>query len=148
MQQNDTLVHAGNFVPGIHGSRPVKGFDGLPGLAQGDLRDRKVHQAVGIAGPAAYEVLKQGVGLGVRALFQVDRGEMEKGVSMFKGKSTSNNDRVVGVQWKNSSIVETWASPPLPRDIIDFGFTRQKGRDVMVILTRNNEGKYALEIVK
>ena len=72
---------------------------------------------------------------------------LEKGISLLKGK-TANYDQVVGVQWKNSSIVETWASPPLPRDIIDFGFTRQKGRDVMVILTRNNEGKYALEIVK
>jgi len=72
---------------------------------------------------------------------------LEKGISLLKGQ-TANHDQVVGVQWKNSSIVETWKSPPLPRDIIDFGFTRQKGRDVMVILTRNNAGKYALEIVK
>ena len=72
---------------------------------------------------------------------------LEKGISLLKGQ-TANHDQVVGVQWKNSSIVETWKSPPLPRDIIDFGFTRQKGKDVMVIMTRNNAGKYALEIVK
>jgi len=72
---------------------------------------------------------------------------LEKGISLLKGK-TSNHDRVVGVQWKNSSIVETWKSPPIPRDIIDFGFTRQKGKDVMVIMTRNSAGKYALEMVK
>jgi hypothetical protein len=72
---------------------------------------------------------------------------VEKGISMFKRKST-NHDRVVGVQWKNSRIVETWKSPPIPRDVIDFGFTRQKGKDVIVIMTRNNAGKYALEMVK
>ncbi|MEA2109196.1 MAG: hypothetical protein U9P07_07230, partial [Pseudomonadota bacterium] len=72
---------------------------------------------------------------------------LEQGVSLLKGKST-NHDRVVGVQWKSSSIVETWKSPPIPRDVIDFGFTRQKGKDVMVILTRSNAGKYALEMVK
>lgn len=72
---------------------------------------------------------------------------VEKGISMIKGEG-NKHDRVVGVQWKNSSIVETWKSPPLPRDIIDFGFTRLKGKNVMVIMTRSNTGKYALEMVK
>ncbi|NIA19589.1 MAG: hypothetical protein GWP07_04030 [Xanthomonadaceae bacterium] len=72
---------------------------------------------------------------------------LEKGMSLLKDK-TSKHDQVVGVQWKNSSIVETWKSPPIPRDIIDFGFTRLKGKDVMVIMTRSNTGKYALEMVK
>ena len=72
---------------------------------------------------------------------------LEKGISLLKDK-TAKHDQVVGVQWKNSSIVETWKSPPIPRDIIDFGFTRLKGKDVMVIMTRNNAGKYALEMVK
>lgn len=72
---------------------------------------------------------------------------LEKGISLLKDK-TNKHDQVVGVQWKNSSIVETWKSPPIPRDIIDFGFTRLKGKDVMVIMTRNNAGKYALEMVK
>jgi hypothetical protein len=68
-------------------------------------------------------------------------------MSLLKNK-TSKHDRVVGVQWKNSSIVETWKSPPIPRDVIDFSFTRQKGKDVILIMTRNNAGKYALEMVK
>jgi len=72
---------------------------------------------------------------------------LEKGLNLLKDK-TSKHDQVIGVQWKNSSIVETWKSPPIPRDVIDFGFTRQKGKDVMVIMTRNNAGKYALEMVK
>ncbi len=72
---------------------------------------------------------------------------VEKGISMIKGEE-NEQDQVVGVQWKNSNIVETWKSPPIPRDVIDFGFTRLKGKDVMVIMTRNNAGKYALEMVK
>jgi len=72
---------------------------------------------------------------------------LEKGLSLFKDK-TSKHDQVLGVQWKNNSISETWKSPPIPRDIIDFGFTRMQGQDVMVLITRNNVGKYTLEMVK
>ncbi|MBN2333232.1 MAG: VCBS repeat-containing protein [Deltaproteobacteria bacterium] len=73
---------------------------------------------------------------------------LEKGVSLLKDKA-SEHDQVVGVQWKDSGgIVETWKSPALARDIIDFTFTRVKSKDTMVLLTRNESGKYALEMVE
>ena len=95
-------------------------------------------------------ILKNSFG---RQAFLIKKGRrvqpdvVEKGISMIKGEG-NKHDQVVGVQWKNDAIVETWKSPPIPRDIIDFGFTRLKGKDVMVIMTRNNAGKYALEMVK
>ncbi|MBN2233374.1 MAG: VCBS repeat-containing protein, partial [Deltaproteobacteria bacterium] len=47
---------------------------------------------------------------------------LEKGISLTKG-TESNVDQVVGVQWRAGTIVETWKSPELTRDIIDFAFT-------------------------
>ncbi len=56
-------------------------------------------------------------------------------------------DQVIGLQWHGDEIRETWKSPRFPRDIIDFGFTRINGRETMVIMTRNLDKRYALELL-
>ncbi len=56
-------------------------------------------------------------------------------------------DQIVGLQWRNEEIIESWKSPEFPRDIVDFAFTEDKGKEIMVVLTRNRDGKYALELL-
>ena len=56
-------------------------------------------------------------------------------------------DQIVGLQWRNEEIIESWKSPKFPRDIVDFAFTEDKGKAVMVVLTRNRDGKCALELL-
>ncbi len=55
--------------------------------------------------------------------------------------------QIVGLQWRNEEIIESWKSLKFPRDIVDFAFTEDKGKAVMVVLTRNRDGKYALELL-
>ncbi len=56
-------------------------------------------------------------------------------------------DQVIGLQWRGDEIRETWKSPRFPRDIVDFAFTRINGRETMVIMTRNSNNKYTLELL-
>jgi hypothetical protein len=57
------------------------------------------------------------------------------------------HDQIVGLQWRSGEIRETWKSPKFPRDIVDFAFTKENGKEIMVVLTRNKDKKYALEIL-
>jgi hypothetical protein len=73
---------------------------------------------------------------------------IDKGIAMVKGQS-HDNDQVIGLLWeKDSGIEKSWASPPIPRDIIDFGFTKVDNEDTIVLMTRNNDNKYFLEMVQ
>jgi hypothetical protein len=56
-------------------------------------------------------------------------------------------DQVIGIQWRGDDIRETWKSPRFPRDIIDFGCTRINNTETMVIMTRNQNKRYALELL-
>ncbi|MEA1922971.1 MAG: hypothetical protein U9N63_09965, partial [Pseudomonadota bacterium] len=56
-------------------------------------------------------------------------------------------DQIIGLQWREGEIRESWKSPRFPRDIIDFGFTKENGKEMMVVLTRNKDGRYALEML-
>ncbi len=71
---------------------------------------------------------------------------LEKGLDLVTEKVVKH-DQVVGLQWRNGEIRETWKSPKFPRDIVDFGFTKENGKEIMVVLTRNKDQKYALEIL-
>jgi hypothetical protein len=57
-------------------------------------------------------------------------------------------DAIVALQWKGNDITETWSSPELSRDIIDFDFFRHGSSDTMMFLTRNELGKYFLETIR
>ncbi|HDS16894.1 MAG TPA: hypothetical protein ENN66_09900 [Proteobacteria bacterium] len=76
-----------------------------------------------------------------------ESGPAEKGLNLFVDNQVKY-DQIVGIQWQNGEIRESWQSPRLPRDIIDFAFTQENGRETMVILTRNHDGKYALELMQ
>jgi phage terminase large subunit-like protein len=61
--------------------------------------------------------------------------------------SKVKTDQVIGIQWRGDDIRETWKSPRFPRDIIDFGCTRINNTETMVIMTRNQNKRYALELL-
>ena len=56
-------------------------------------------------------------------------------------------DAIIALQWKGNDITETWSSPELSRDIIDFDFFRHGNSDDMMLLTRDELGKYFLEMI-
>ena len=58
------------------------------------------------------------------------------------------SDKIVALQWKGGDITETWRSPELSRDIIDFSFYHEGGSDTLIFLTRNDQGKYFLETIR
>ncbi len=79
---------------------------------------------------------------------QVNPDIIEKGIAMVKGQN-KDTDQVVGLRWKEgTSIEKSWESPSIPRDIIDFGFTNINGASTLVLMTRNDDGKCFLEMVK
>lgn len=69
-----------------------------------------------------------------------------KGLGLISDGKTKH-DQIIGLQWRNDEIRESWKSPEFSHDIIDFAFTKESGSEVMVVLTRNREGKYALELL-
>ncbi len=71
---------------------------------------------------------------------------LDKGLDLVTEKAIKY-DQVIGLQWRDNEIRETWQSPKFPRDIVDFAFTKIKGQEVMIVLTRNKDQKYALEIL-
>ncbi len=71
---------------------------------------------------------------------------LDKGLELVTEK-VIKYDQVVGLQWRNDEIRETWKSPKFPRDIVDFAFTKVNDREVMVVLTRNKDKRYSLEIL-
>ncbi|MBN2809211.1 MAG: hypothetical protein JXR80_06930 [Deltaproteobacteria bacterium] len=71
---------------------------------------------------------------------------VDKGLSLVVDEGVKH-DQVIGLQWRNGEIHESWKSPKFPRDIVDFAFTSENGKEVMVILTRNQDGKYSLELL-
>ncbi len=70
----------------------------------------------------------------------------EKGVALVSNGET-RHDQIIGLQWRNDEIIESWKSPKLPRDIVDFAFTKESDKELMVVMTRNRDGKYALELL-
>ena len=76
----------------------------------------------------------------------VNPGMADKGLDLVLDK-TVKHDQIIGLQWRNGEIRESWRSPKFPRDIVDFGFTKENGKEVMVVLTRNRDDKYALEML-
>ena len=78
---------------------------------------------------------------------RVNPGIIDKGIAMVKGES-NENDQVIGLSWQEGSGIEkSWESPSIPRDIIDFGFTKVNNEDTIVLMTRNNDDKYFLEMI-
>jgi hypothetical protein len=71
---------------------------------------------------------------------------LDKGLDLVT-EDVVKYDQIVGLQWRNGEIRETWKSPKFPRDIIDFAFTKENGKEIMIVLTRNKDQKYALEIL-
>ncbi len=53
-------------------------------------------------------------------------------------------DTLVGISWLGDTIVETWESKGVARDIIDFCFHGSK----VYALTRDNHGNFALEVLR
>lgn len=53
-------------------------------------------------------------------------------------------DTIVGISWRGDSIVETWESKGLAKDIIDYCFYDNK----VYVLTRDSLGDYALEVLR
>ena len=76
----------------------------------------------------------------------VNPGLVEKGIGLIVDEKVKH-DQVIGLQWRDGEIRESWKSPKFPRDIVDFGFTKENGKEVMVILTRSKDEKYALELL-
>ncbi len=76
----------------------------------------------------------------------VNPGMVDKGLGLVLDEKVKH-DQIIGLQWRNGEIRESWKSPKFPRDIVDFGFTKANGKEIMVVLTRNNDGKYALELL-
>ncbi len=70
----------------------------------------------------------------------------EEGLELIADE-TIKHDQIIGLQWRNGEIRESWKSPKFPRDIVDFGFTKENGKEIMVVLTRNKDEKYALELL-
>jgi len=71
---------------------------------------------------------------------------LDKGLELIT-EEVVKYDQIVGLQWRNGEIRETWKSPKFPRDIVDYAFTKVNGKEIMVVLTRNKDQKYALEIL-
>jgi hypothetical protein len=71
---------------------------------------------------------------------------LDKGLDLVT-EDVVKHDQIVGLQWRNGEIRETWKSPKFPRDIVDFAFTKENGKEIMVVLTRNKDNKYALELL-
>ncbi len=71
---------------------------------------------------------------------------VDKGIGLVVDEKVKH-DQIIGLQWRNGEIRESWKSPKFPRDIVDFGFTKENGKEMMVVLTRNNDDKYALELL-
>ena len=71
---------------------------------------------------------------------------VDKGIGLVVDEKVKH-DQVVGLQWRGGEIRESWKSPKFPRDIVDFGFTKMNDKEMMVVLTRNKDGKYALELL-
>ncbi len=71
---------------------------------------------------------------------------LDKGLDLVT-EDVVKHDQIVGLQWRNGEIRETWKSPKFPRDIVDFAFTKENGKEIMVVLTRNKDQKYALELL-
>ncbi len=71
---------------------------------------------------------------------------LDKGLDLVT-ETVVKYDQIIGLQWRNGEIRETWKSPKFPRDIIDFAFTKENGKEIMVVLTRNKNQRYALEIL-
>ena len=76
----------------------------------------------------------------------VNPGLVEKGIGLVVDEKVKH-DQIIGLQWRNNEIQESWKSPKFPRDIVDFGFTKENGKEVMVILTRTKDDRYALELL-
>ncbi|MCD6292947.1 MAG: VCBS repeat-containing protein [Deltaproteobacteria bacterium] len=77
----------------------------------------------------------------------VDSNLFEKGLDLIVDEAVKH-DQIIGLQWREGEIRETWKSPKFPRDIVDFGFTKENGTEMLVVLTRNKDGKYALELLR
>ena len=75
----------------------------------------------------------------------VNENLFEKGLNLVV--DSVKYDQIIGLQWSEGEIRESWKSPKFPRDIVDFGFTKANGKEMMVVLTRNNDDKYALELL-
>ena|GEM_PF-1777576 len=71
---------------------------------------------------------------------------LDKGLELVT-EDVVKYDQIIGLQWRNDEIRETWKSPKFPRDIVDFAFTKENGKEIMVVLTRNKDQKYALELL-
>jgi len=76
----------------------------------------------------------------------VNPGLVDKGIGLIIDDKIKY-DQIIGVQWQAGEMRESWRSPRFPRDIVDFGFTQKENQEVMVVLTRNQNGKYALELL-
>ncbi|MEA3348240.1 MAG: hypothetical protein U9Q39_04170, partial [Pseudomonadota bacterium] len=76
----------------------------------------------------------------------VNPGLVDKGIGIVFDEKIKH-DQIIGLQWRNGEIRESWKSPKFPRDIVDFGFTKENDKEMMVVLTRNKDGKYALELL-
>ncbi len=53
-------------------------------------------------------------------------------------------DTLIGLSWREDSLIETWESKGLAKDIIDFCFYGNK----VYVLTRDQLGEYALETLR
>ena len=71
---------------------------------------------------------------------------LDKGLDLIT-ETVVKHDQIIGLQWRNGEIRETWKSPKFPRDIIDYAFTKVNDKEIMVVLTRNKDQKYALELL-
>lgn len=61
----------------------------------------------------------------------------------------SGEDAIVGLQFKDGRIIETYRSKTTPRYILDFAFgdIAGKGKEAIWALTRDDEGRYFLELI-
>ena len=71
----------------------------------------------------------------------------DKAIAIITSNDNAKTDQIIGLQWRGDEIRESWKSPRFARDVIDFGFTRIKGQETMVVLTRNVDQQYALELL-
>jgi hypothetical protein len=59
----------------------------------------------------------------------------------------NKEDSIVAVKWTGKSIRETWQSSGLAKDILDFAFLAEGGREQLFVLTRDGLG-YAVELLQ
>jgi hypothetical protein len=72
------------------------------------------------------------------------RNLIKKTISLARG---DRKDSIVAMKWESGKLRESWHSPEIQKDIIDFGFLNKDNEDELFVLVRDKQG-YAIQALR